>query len=446
MLRAIALVLALSIAVYSDGVQAQTGADKRAISRQPALPPDALFLGRNKSDANAGTVSIMTQRMLSGPLTTAALDLSTLLDDGDYFEKMRVIPVISRGQMQNLRDMLYLDGVDLAFLQTDTFEYLKDTPQVSFIKEKVRYVTAMFSEELYVIARSDISSLSDLAGKKVSIGAKGGAAAVTGPIIFKRLGIPAILEYEDAGIAIDRLRAGDMAAHVFLLPRPARPVAELKGDGLRILPVPFTSDLEQLYQPAKFTSAEYPNLIPTGQQVESIAVGDILAVFNWPKGSERYKKVARFVEAFFTRFAELQKPGFSTKWREVNLAAQVPGWTRFRPAQEWLDKRGGREKIADDKFEAFAREQGGARGDEREDELFQKFLLWMKARNSSQRQAAELAVNARPPIVLPQRAEPAVSAVPKPKIRLLIAGRAPLTDQGQPDGGLVTALVNSSLD
>ncbi len=83
----------------------------------------------------------MTQRLLAGPLMSAALDLSTLLDEGERFEKMRVLPVIARGKMQNLWDMLYLGGIDLAYLQTDTLEFLKSDPAVRVDQGRVRYIT-----------------------------------------------------------------------------------------------------------------------------------------------------------------------------------------------------------------------------------------------------------------------------------------------------------------
>jgi TRAP-type uncharacterized transport system substrate-binding protein len=442
MFRLWALILALIVIAHSGAVLAQTAAAKRPASqnRTIPLPADGLLLGQSKNEANAGTVTIMTQRVLNGPLMTAALDLSTLLDEGERFEKMRVLPVIARGKMQNLWDMIYLGGIDLAFLQTDTLEYLKDDPQIAAIKRKVRYITVMFSEEISIVARSEINSLQDLAGKKVSINAKGTAAAVTAPLIFKRLGIPAILEHEESNIAIERMRAGDLAAHVFLLAKPARPVAQLKGDGLRILPIPFTSDFEQLYLPSKLASADYPNLIRAGQEVETIAVGNILAVFNWPEGSERYKKVARFVEVFFSRFYELHKPGFSPKWRDVNITAQVPGWTRFKPAQDWLDKKAELEKGTAEKFNVYARERRAAHDSASESELFRQFLEWRGTRHLPP-QPAEPAIVERTPVALVPPAKP----VQKPKIRLLAAGRAPLAEQSLPDGGLITALVSSSL-
>jgi hypothetical protein len=56
--------------------------------------------------------------------------------------------------------------------------------------------------------------------------------------------------------------------------------------------------------------------------------------------SNRYQRVARFVDRLFSRIDKLQTPGFDPKWSSVNLAATVPGLVRFRPAQEWLDRQG----------------------------------------------------------------------------------------------------------
>jgi uncharacterized protein len=388
-LRVCAWCLALlSLFACVDLAAAQKGPAKSAKVEIPGKgpTPDQLLLGQSKNDANLGTVTLMTQRLLAGPLMTAALDLSTLLDEGERFEKMRVLPVIARGKMQNLWDMLYLGGIDLAFLQTDTLEFLKNDPQYASIKDRVRYITVMFSEEICIVAGPEIKSLTDLAGKKISINAKGTAAAVSVPVIFARLGIKADLQYADTNMALERMRTGDLAAHTFLLAKPARPIAELKGEGLHILPIPFSNELGDLYLPSKFSNADYPNLIPPGQEVETVAVGNILAVFNWPEGSERYKKVARFTEAFFGRFSELQNPGYHAKWKDVNLAAQVPGWTRFKPAQDWLDKAAAQQRAADaelrNSFASYLKRHGGT--DLRahsESELFERFLEWRRAKN-----------------------------------------------------------------
>jgi hypothetical protein len=80
-------------------------------------------------------------------------------------------------------------------------------------------------------------------------------------------------------------------------------------------------------------------IVPADAPVPTIAVGDVMAVFAWSPHTERYNKVSRFVDAFFSKFDQFQQPPRHPKWREVNLTAEVPGWTRFQPAQDgWLGK------------------------------------------------------------------------------------------------------------
>jgi TRAP-type uncharacterized transport system substrate-binding protein len=355
-----------------------------AQTRRSERLPDALLRGQSKTDANAGTVTIMTQRVLDGPLMRAALDLSALLDEGERFERMRVLPVVARGKVQNLWDILYLNGVDMGFLQADTLEVLKDDPQIETIKSRVRYITVMFPEQITLVARTDIRSLQDLTGKKVSINAKGTASNVTAPIIFRRLGIDAELESEESSVAIARMRSGDLAAHVFLLGKPARPVLQLKGEGLHILPLPYSDRFIDYYLPSKFTSEDYPNLVPHGQQVETIAVGQVLAAINVPENTVRYRKIARFVDAFFSRFDELRKPGFLPLWKDVNIGAEVRGWTRFKAAQDWLDAKARRDSVEESRlrptFGAYVKDKGQGNPADRE-KLFQEFLKWQRARN-----------------------------------------------------------------
>ena len=76
---------------------------------------------------------------------------------------------------------------------------------------------------------------------------------------------------------------------------------------------------------AAFTDTDYPKLIEKGRQVDTIAVGNILAVFNWPEKSERHQGLERFVDSFFSGFEKLLLPGRHPKWKEVYLAATVPG-------------------------------------------------------------------------------------------------------------------------
>jgi hypothetical protein len=140
--------------------------------------------------------------------------------------------------------------------------------------------------------------------------------------------------------------------------------------------------LQADYLPATLTHEDYPGLIAPGEKVETIAVSAVLIAFNWPKGSDRYRRIQKFVENFFPRLGEFQKPPRHPKWKEANLAAVLPGWKRFAGAEEWLrehDTVAAGERGQFDQFLAARREKAASLPSHERDRLFQEFLAW-KAR------------------------------------------------------------------
>ena len=56
-----------------------------------------------------------------------------------------------------------------------------------------------------------------------------------------------------------------------------------------------------------------------GVTVSTLAVGTVLGAYNWPLKTERYNRIARFVDAFFSKFEEFQKAPVEVhtrEWRE----------------------------------------------------------------------------------------------------------------------------------
>ena len=114
-----------------------------------------------------------------------------------------------------------------------------------------------------------------------------------------------------------------------------------------------------------------------------------MAVFNWKTGTERYERIRRFVDAFFGSFDGFSQPPRQAKWQEVNLAAELPGWNRYPPAQEWLERnpQGAAQSPQDSEkllsaFKAFLAASGGdaqtlSAADQ--EELFKRFLEWRAA-------------------------------------------------------------------
>ncbi len=332
---------------------------------------------------NENTVTIVSGTP-AGTYLSVAYDMAAVLDKGD---DLRVLPIASRAGVQNVRDILYLRGVDMGIVQSDTLTLLKQTGEFgSNIDQRLVYVTKLYNEEMHIIAGPGINSLEDLNGKKVNFSDVGSGTEQSTRIVFDLLGIKAEKVNMGQADALLKVKSGEIAATVFIAGRPAAAVAKLPKDpDYRILPMPFTEGLEEAsYLPAALTSEDYPNLIPEGERVETIAVGAVLAVYNWARNTDRYRRVDNFVNALFEKFEEFQKPPRHPKWKEVNLAANLRGWQRFPAAQEKLDQLASQSSASSAVAinPALARQQAArvAPNNAAEQErLFRQFLEWSKS-------------------------------------------------------------------
>jgi TRAP-type uncharacterized transport system substrate-binding protein len=283
---------------------------------------------------NAWTVGIAGGLLEGAPIRLAA-EMARVVDDGD---NLHVLPIVTRGATENVNSLLYLRGVDAAIISADVLDEYKN--QVADIQRRLAYVLNLFPSELHVFVRPEIKDLNDLAGKKVNFNTQGTAAAYSGPLIFSRLGIDVEQTFIPHQVALEQMRKGegDMAAVVFITSKPIDAFVRGRWEpGFKFLPVAYESKLEDYYLPATLDAADYPGLIKEGERVATIAVPTALVAFNWPVNSNRFDRVARFVDHLFSRLDKLQVRGFDPKWKSINLAATVPGLTRFPAAQAWLD-------------------------------------------------------------------------------------------------------------
>ncbi len=294
-----------------------------------------------KEKMNAWTVGLAGGLLEGAPIRLAA-EIARVVDDGP---NMHVLPIVTRGATENLNSLLYLRGVDAAIINSDALEEYKI--QVPEIRRRITYLLNLFPSELHVFVRPEIESLQDLAGKKVNFNTQGTAAAYTGPLIFSRLGIEVEKTFIPHQVALEQMRKGEMAAVIFITSKPVDAFVRGRWEpGFKFLPVTYESKFEDYYLPATLEASEYPNLIKQGERVSTIAVPTVLVAFNWPAQSNRYQRVARFVDYLFSRIDKLQAPGFDPKWKSINLAATVPGLFRFSAAQEWLDRQARRARAS----------------------------------------------------------------------------------------------------
>jgi len=307
-----------------------------------------------------------------------AYDLADVLNGS----RLRILPIAGIGGPQNIRDVRFLKGVDIGLTQTNILNSFRRSNELLGKSEnKVVYITKLFNEEAHLVAGPGITSIEQLKGRKVNLDQIGSGTSYTARDILKRLDI----QVEETSVsqteALQRVKNGTIAATVLIAGKPARSMQRISAqDGLHFLPIPYSSALVDDYVPASLTHEDYPDVIAPGQTVESVAAGAVLISFNWPKDSDRYRRVQRFVESLFPRISEFHQPLLHPKWREVNLAATLPGWDRFRPAEEWLQSH--KDQIP---RPAVASDPSSTPGvvviPASERHLYEQFLEWKRAKD-----------------------------------------------------------------
>ena len=285
---------------------------------------------------NQNTVTVISGNP-NGTYMFFAYDLSAALDKGD---ELRVLPVIGKGGYQNVRDILHLKGIDLGITQSNIMSYLKKNNDFGGnIENRLAYIAKLYNEELHILAGAGIESIKDLDGKKVNFSDVGSGTQFSSRLIFEVLGIKPVELNMGQSDAFLQVKSGEIAATVLIAGKPTGAFQKLKLEGgMKLLPVPYTEALEAEYFPATLDHEDYPGIIAKGQKIETVAVGAVLAVYNWQRDTDRYRRVAKFTAAFFDQFPDLLKAPRHAKWKETNLAGELKGWRRFPAAQEMLDR------------------------------------------------------------------------------------------------------------
>src|SRR5215472_6848437 len=334
---------------------------------------------------NRGVVQLETAGA-AGTSVRIAEDLANVIGDG---ATRRVLPVVGKGAVQNLTDLKLLRGIDMAILQSDVLDYVKQQNLFPGIEYWASYITKLYNEEFHLLGRQEIKSITDLANQKVNVDLRGAGTGITAARLFELLSLPVVAVNDDPEVALEKLRRGEIAAMAFVAGKPA-PIFRGLGtnDGFHFLAIPLNPSVTASYVPTRLTAADYPGLVSQDQAVDTVAVGAVLVAANLHQGSDRYRNLVNFVEAFFTGFQSLLDPGHHPKWREVNINAELPGWRRFPPAEQWLQRNtqiASAPNLQDLRaiFSRFIDERQQASGGppltpQQKDELFGQFELWQK--------------------------------------------------------------------
>jgi hypothetical protein len=174
---------------------------------------------------------------------------------------------------------------------------------------------------------------------------------------------------------------------------------------------------------ATLTSKDYPNLIPEGETVETIAVPSVLAAYNWAPNTDAIASLLCSWTPSSRNSPLCKTRPFIPSGKRFPCRAPLAGWNRLPLAQEWLDKHG-LEPVKRQGFEAFLQENPAAANIQSEadkEALLGQFQAWAAERNGralvgskkvrDRDHASQSATQAARPRHPPRRSHPARPAL-----------------------------------
>ena len=252
---------------------------------------------------------------------------------------MRVVGMTSPAPAENIAHVLYARGVDGALVPLDILSYALEQNVYPGLEGKIAYATELFTEEVHLLTSDDVQDVDDLIDRPVNLGLAGSPAAFTASRVLDRLRLPVEPTYDDDRTALAKLRRGDIAAMFTISGKPMPLLSELPPDsGLRLLPLPTIDD--DAYRAATLSAADYPQLLASGDGVDTFGVRTLLLSYNWRSDNPRYRVLSTFIDTFFDRLPALQQSsGYHPKWQDVDPLREVAGWRRSPAASAWIEEK-----------------------------------------------------------------------------------------------------------
>ena len=216
---------------------AQDGIARQELAQAVPKRPDAPVVqgGRTyaemKDKYNAWTVGLAAG-LYEGAGSRFAAELIKAVDDG---ENMRVLPLLTKGLFDNVLDLLYLKGIDLAIVNGDILEHFKTSPEGGIVTQRINYIANLYAGEVHILVPPHINSIADLEGKVVNVNTKTSATGHTGPVLFRRLGIKVVINHDPTLAAIaDMVRGEKYSAIVFCILEASAAILQAIPTGLQV--------------------------------------------------------------------------------------------------------------------------------------------------------------------------------------------------------------------
>jgi polar amino acid transport system substrate-binding protein len=388
----------------------------------------ATFAGADAETSPQATVTIFTDGIArpDGRVSKALTEMARMLAND---KTVRPLPVMGYDGVSNVNDLLHSRGVEFAILNSDIFAYLDIAKAHPDAKRKIRYVTRLYSQKAYLLARKGIASLDQLEGKSLGLMGPESSTEVTARTVFALAGVKPDIRRFSAAADDGGMNAADA---LFLLESDLAglPASLVQSGAFNLIDIPVNEKLAAIYRSTTTGAGE----AGSERTVTTITVDTVMAIFDWAPNHVRYGDVTRFMNAFFAALPKLREDYPASIWTETDPHASVAGWKRYHHAEKI---KGAVPQVVPTPTPAAGRLIVAARQPAAVPPSPAKAPAPSKA---EQEQAAIDPFGTDTETVAPAPDAKMLDAASGPALRLSIVASPPLTDASAPGGGLISEL------
>lgn len=241
--------------------------------------------------------------------------------------------VESEGGLDNFLAVRRRPFTQFGISRDDVLEYMStfaaEDPVVAEALAGVRVMMPLYAEQVHLFAGTDVESLQDLEGKRVSIGPPGSGTFITASLVLDLAGVePAERVTTDFASMVPGLFAGeiDAAFGVFAAPVQFPGADRIDPEDWHFVPIEDPL-LEAVYEPSTIPAGSYPF---QPEAVPTVAARAVLLTFDYDPQRNAYHRsscqaVSDVSHLMETRLPELQRLGHPA-WQTVDPDLDLPGW------------------------------------------------------------------------------------------------------------------------
>jgi len=264
----------------------------------------------------------------------------SLAQDIKNHSSQKINVLTSSGSVDNYNQLISNDNsINATFLQYDVL--LANEMKTPSIRENLRVLLPLFlDEEIHLISKkgSDITSLSDLRGKRVAIGTKEQGTYITATIIKQRTGIAWHDVEMNSNDAYKALVDGVIDAYFYVGGAPVSSLSKLGADApIQLVSIKHKA-LKKIYRKKKIKAGTYAWQTKT---VTTFAVPTVLVVKVENMSNDTQEKFNTLLKDVTSNLKLMQSEGHE-KWKDVYFKNQDIDWPYYyaRPVVKNTDNTG----------------------------------------------------------------------------------------------------------